>query len=339
MLNLGNYILLKPMISIIIIHYKTKHLLRPCIEALLNQTYKDTEIIFIDNNSQDGSVDYVRENWPQIQVVENNENIGYAGAGNQGIELSKGEYVFITNPDIILNLDYFEKAVAKMEKEKDIAALTGKILQYDFSTEKATGLIDTTGLKMFRSRRVIDRGQGEKDHGQYDKEEYVFGVSGACPLYRKSALENVKIYGEYLDNDFFMYKEDVDLSWRFQLFGWKCLYYPHIVAYHGRGTGIYDRETIFGTLKYRDKLSKFQKYHAYKNQRLMQLKNETLEGFLKDFVWIIGKEILHFAYMLFREPFLFKSLLVAIGQIPKMLKKRKEIMRRKKRELRNSHIV
>lgn len=330
MLNPRHYILLKPMISIIIIHYKTKHLLRGCIEPLLRQAYKDLEIIFIDNNSEDGSPEYVRKNWPQIKVVANKKNIGYAGAGNQGIELSKGEYVFITNPDIILTPEYFEKAIAKFLKEPTVAALTGKVLQYDFEKGKPTGLIDTTGLKMFRSRRVIDRGQSEKDHGQYDEEEYVFGVSGACPLYRREALEDVKICGEYLDNDFFMYKEDVDLSWRFKLFGWKCLYYPKIVAYHGRGTGIYDRSKIFGTLKHRGKLNRFQKHYGYKNQRLMQIKNETLKGFLRDMPWIIGKEVAHFLYMIFREPFLFKSLFATVGQIPKMLKKRKEIMRRKK---------
>lgn len=318
------------MISIIIIHYKTKHLLRGCIEPLLKQTYKDSEIIFIDNNSEDGSPDYVRENWPRIKVVANKENIGYAGAGNQGIELSEGEYVFITNPDIILTPEYFEKAVGKMTKELEAAALTGKVLQYDFEKKKPTGLIDTTGLEMFRSRRVIDRGQGEKDHGQYDKEEYVFGVSGACPLYRRSALEDVKICGEYLDNDFFMYKEDVDLSWRFKLFGWKCLYYPKIVAYHGRGTGIHDRSKVSGTLKHRGKLSRFQKYYGYKNQRLMQIKNETLKGFLRDMPWILGKEIAHFLYIIVREPYLFKSFGKMLLQIPRTLKKRKEIMRGKK---------
>ena len=81
--------------------------MRGCIEPLLKQTYKDLEIIFIDNDSRDGSPDYVRKNWPRIKVIANAENLGYAGAGNQGIELSKGEYVFITNPDIILEPEYF----------------------------------------------------------------------------------------------------------------------------------------------------------------------------------------------------------------------------------------
>jgi GT2 family glycosyltransferase len=316
------------MVSIIIIHYKTKSLLKSCIEPLFAQTYKDLEIIFIDNDSGDGSPEYVRSEWPSVKVVANKENTGYAGAGNQGIEISRGEYVFITNPDIILEEDYFEKAVAKMQKEPHVAALTGKVLQYDFNTEKPTGLIDTTGLKMFRSRRVIDRGQGEKDQGQYDAEEYVFGVSGACPLYRREALEDVKISGEYLDNDFFMYKEDVDLSWRFGKFGWKSLYYPSIVAYHGRGTGIFDRSSVVGTLKHRGRLNKFQKYYGYKNQRLMQLKNETFGGFLHNAPWIIGKEIGHLGYMIFREPFLFKSFWEGMKQTPKILKKRREILRR-----------
>ncbi|MFH1720649.1 MAG: glycosyltransferase family 2 protein [Patescibacteria group bacterium] len=318
------------MISIIIIHYKTKRLLKPCIEALLKQTYADKELIFIDNDSQDGSPEYMRENWPEVKVVANTFNTGYAGAGNQGIELSKGEYVFITNPDIILEPKYFEKAIARMEKDPGIAALTGKVVQYDFESGKATGLIDTTGLKITCGRRVVDRGQGEKDIGQYEKEEEVFGISGACPLYRREALEDAKICGEYLDNDFFMYKEDVDLSWRFQLFGWKCLYYPEITAYHGRGTGVFDRSDIRGVLKHRGELSKFQKYYSYKNQRLMQFKNETIGSFVRHFPWIIGKEIAHFGYMVFREPYLFKSMWAGMKQIPRILKKRKEIMKKRK---------
>lgn len=196
-----------------------------------------------------------------------------------------------------------------------------------------TKFIDTVGLFCYRNRRFIDDGQGLEDKGQFNKPKEVFGISGACPLYRKSALEDVKIngkYNEYFDNDFFMYKEDIDISWRLRLYGWKCYFTPDAIAYHGRGTGVLKRFTHFEVLKNRKKLNKFQKHYSYKNQRLMQIKNEFIRGILKDFFSIIWKEILIFGYILFREPFLLKSFGKMIVQTPKMLKKRHHIMKNKK---------
>jgi GT2 family glycosyltransferase len=217
-----------------------------------------------------------------------------------------------------------------MELDKKIAAICGKILKYDFSEDKKTNIIDSAGLYCFRNRRVIDEGQGMEDKGQYNKEKEVFGVSGACPIYRREALEDVKIFGEYFDEDFFMYKEDVDLSWRFRLFGWKCYYLPEAIGYHGRGTGILKRFSHLEVLKNRGKLSKFTKYYSYKNQRLMQLKNEFALGFLRNFFPIIWKEILVKGYIIFREPYLIKAMFHLLSQMPRALKKRKYIMKNRR---------
>jgi len=320
----------KIMISIIIINYNTKQLLGSCIDSLLAQTYKDKEIILIDNQSHDGSCDHVQKNYPQVMAVCNKDNLGYSGGANQGIKLSKGDYVMLMNPDIKFEPDYIEKCIKKMEEDKRIAAIGGKIYKYDFENDEKTKFIDTVGLFCFKNRRVIDDGQGLEDKGQFGEEKEVFGVSGACPIYRKAALDDVRINGEYLDDDFFMYKEDVDVSWRFHLFGWKCYYLPLAVAYHGRGTGVLKRFTNWEVFKNRSKLNKFQKYYSYKNQRLMQLKNETCGTFFHDFTHILGKELLILAYMIFREPFLWKSWFKMLSQIPSILKKRRYIMKNKR---------
>ncbi|MCA9373685.1 glycosyltransferase family 2 protein [Candidatus Peregrinibacteria bacterium] len=318
------------MISIIVINYKSKELLEPCIQRILQQTYMDCEIIFIDNDSQDGSCALVQEKFPNVTAVCNSHNSGYGGAADQGIKLAKGEYIMIMNPDVHLTPDYIEKCIARMEEDEKIAAITGKIYKYDFENDQPTNQIDTVGLFCFRNRRIIDDGQGLEDNGQFGQEKEVFGVSGACPIYRKEALEDVKVMGEYLDQDFFMYKEDVDLSWRFLLFGWKSLYYPMAVAYHGRGTGVLKRFTHMEVYKNRSQLSKFQKYYSYKNQRLMQLKNETWGTYFADFFPIFGKEILVFGYMLFREPSIFKAWLEMVKQLPRALKKRSYIQKNKR---------
>lgn len=340
---------MQPLVSIVIINYNTKHLLKGCIDSLLAQTYKNIEIFLIDNNSPDGSCEHAMKEYSKngtlhspenkITFVCNKDNIGYAPAGNQGINLSKGKYVMLMNPDILFDCDYLEKCVAKMEENHKIAALCGKIYKYDFQKKAPTKFIDTVGLFCYRNRRVIDDGQGLEDNGQFDEPKEVFGISGACPLYRKEALEDAKItlkekggetVSEYLDNDFFMYKEDVDISWRFHLLGWTCFYLPTAHAFHGRGTGVLERFTTIQVAKNRTKLNAFQKHYSYKNQRLMQIKNELWPNAIHDFLPIVWKEFLMFGYMTLREPYLYKSFWQMLKQLPKMLKKRSQIMKRRR---------
>lgn len=318
------------MISIVIINYNTRDLLPGCIESLLRQTYVDREIILIDNSSEDGSCALVKEKFPHVTAVCNSENLGYAGAANQGIQLAQGKYIMLMNPDIRFEPDYLGQCITAMEKDPKIAAIGGKIYKYDFENNRKTAFIDTVGLFCFRNRRVIDDGQGLEDKGQFDESREVFGISGACPIYRREALEDVKINDEYLDNDFFMYKEDIDISWRFRLFGWKCFYLPSAVAHHGRGTGVLRRFTHREVLKNRSKLNKFQKYYSYKNQRLMQLKNEFWRGFLRDLFPIVWKETLIVGYIIFREPFLLKAWYHMLKQVPSALRKRRHIVKHRR---------
>ncbi len=347
---------MQSLVSIVIINYNTKHLLKGCIDSLLAQNYKNIEIFLIDNNSPDQSCEYAIKEYSKngtrhsshghphspenkITFVCNKDNIGYAPAGNQGINLSKGKYVMLMNPDILFAPDYLEKCVAKMEENHKIAAICGKIYKYDFQNHQKTNFIDTVGLFCYRDRRVIDDGQGLEDNGQFDQPKEVFGISGACPLYRKEALEDAKVsikakngevLSEYLDNDFFMYKEDVDISWRFHLLGWTCFFLPTAKAYHGRGTGVLKRFTTMEVAKNRTKLNAFQKHYSYKNQRLMQIKNDLWPNIGHDLPYLLWKEILMFGYMTLREPYLYKSFWLMLKQMPKMLRKRKEIMKKRR---------
>ncbi|MBD3360998.1 glycosyltransferase [Candidatus Peregrinibacteria bacterium] len=329
----------QPIVSITIIHYNTPQYLKTCLDSIFNQTYKNIEVYFIDNNSPDKSgLNFVIREYKDrknLKIIPNKENLGYAKAANQGIKLAiehenKADYVVITNPDIIYTKSYFEKIVSRIEKDENIAAITGKVYKYDFDNKKKTNIIDTVGLFAYKNRRIIDRGQGLEDKGQFDEEKEVFGVSGACPLYRREALKDVKILGEYFDEDFFMYKEDVDLSWRFLLYGWNNFYFPKAVAYHGRGTGVFKRFTNKEVLSHRGKLSKFQKKYSFKNQRLMQAKNELWGTFFADFGTIMLRKILMPFYITFREPYLWKSYLDYVKQLPSALKKRRIIMKNRR---------
>jgi len=350
----------QPKISLVIIHYNTPHYLESCLTAIFEQTYKNIEVIFIDNNSPDKSgLEYVKKTFghkTNLIIVPNSENLGYARAANQGIRMAiegkdqeealksdpqeaafensghfeKADYVVITNPDIVYSPTYFEELIPRMEERQDVAAATGKVYKYDFDRLQPTNIIDTVGLFAYKNRRIIDDGQGLIDEGQFDEECEVFGVSGACPLYRTKALEDVKIMGEYLDEDFFMYKEDVDLSWRFLLAGWKNLYYPLAVAYHGRGTGVQRRFFNKEIVAHRNSLSKFQKKYSFKNQHLMERKNELWTNFFLDFFPIMLKKLAIFTYITFKEPYLWGSYFDYLKQLPKALRKRRLIMKKRR---------
>jgi GT2 family glycosyltransferase len=338
----------KPVLSIILIGYNSKKFLKYCLGGVMAQTAQNIETIFIDNDSHDDSVAFVKKKYPRVKVIANKENTGYVGAANQGIKLSHAKYVMILNPDLIMTKDYLKHAIARMEKDKKIGVITGKVLKYDFEKDQPTDKVDTTGLYCYRNRRVIDRGQGLKDEGQYDKPEEVFGVSGAVPIYRREALEDTKLptfrkggpledLYEYLDEDFFMYKEDIDLSWRLRLRGWKCFYDPAALAHHGRGTGVLKRFTHWEVYKGRKGLSRFAKFYAYKNQRLMQIKNEQWSNVLRDIFSIAMKEILISGYILIREPHLIKAQWAFIRQLPRALKKRRLIQHRAKVSAKKMH--
>ena len=322
-------------IAIVINHNSTDYL-RNCTESLLAQSYENLEVIFIDNNStgRDGLKlmhDTYDDN-PRVTIIANTENKGYGKAANQGIRMALGrnaEFVSIVNPDIIFTEEYFTKILGRMNKDGKIASMTGKVYKYDFINEKPTDIIDSVGLFAYRNRRIIDDGQGMVDTGQFDKEKEVFGVSGACPIYRLDALEHVKVLEEYFDEDFFMYKEDTDLAWRFLLYGWKSLYYPEAVAYHGRGTGIQPRFSTKEILKNRKNLSRFQKKHAFRNQLAMQSKNDLWGNVGKDiFPIILRKTMLPF-FMTFVEPYLWASYVDYLKLLPKIKKKRKIILANK----------
>lgn len=320
-------------VSLAIINYNGEKLLKECLDSIFALDYKEIEVIFIDNASTDGSVKFTAAHYPKVKILANKNNSGYAGGANQAVEVSNGEFLMLLNPDIVFEKDYLKILVRRLKEDEKIGAIIGKLRKYDFAkagqAAAKTKLIDSAGLAIYRNRRCVDRGQGEEDLGQFDLAQEVFGVTGACPLYRKKALLDCRVRGEIFDNSFFMYKEDVDISWRLRLFGWKCSYEPAALTYHGRGTGVFNRSTALEVARNRSGLSKFQRYFSYKNERLMRVKNEMWANVAHDILPIIWKEILMFGWAILREQFLFKSFGKFLLQLPCALLKRREIMKRK----------
>ena len=343
-----------PLISVNLLLYKPKFYLKPCLESILAQSYDNFELLIIDNNSGDGTAERIQEiiNARQTaeeeslayKIIVNQENLGFAGGHNQGIRASQGELVLMVNQDTVLDEDFLKNIIGIFNRDAKVGSAQGKLLRLKATNENLikTEILDNTGLIMLKNRRVIAYGQGQGDSGQFNDAREVFGVDGALPVFRRAALEDVKLRVkardesalearyEYFDEDFFAYKEDVDLAWRLRLFGWKAYYVPSAKAWHARTSGDSIATNYFAIIRERLKINKFGKYQSFKNQRLMQIKNEQIGLLLSHTLWFIPKEIGAWLYVLLFEHYTWRAIRDLFQQAPLAWKKRKIIMAKKR---------
>jgi GT2 family glycosyltransferase len=220
-------VFLNPMVagrfSIIIPHWNGKQHLEVCLSALRAQTYPDIEIIIADNASEDGSQDYIRENFPECIIEQLPENRGFTGACNAGMRIATGEYICLLNNDTEVDHQWVSELIAAFKKYPDVGFLASRMMLFDRRDH-----FHTTGDFYRVDGMPGNRGVWEKDTGQYDKPEYMFSACGGSSVYRRNMLEEVGL----LDDDFFFSCEDLDLAWRAQMMGYQCLYVPTAIVYH-----------------------------------------------------------------------------------------------------------
>jgi GT2 family glycosyltransferase len=258
-----------PVVSIGVVTWNSEEDLAACLEGVAAQENPTLELIVVDNGSTDGSVDMVRKAYPAAVVLTNPENEGYCRAHNQAITLARGEFYLGLNPDVRLLPGYIERMVRALRDRPEYGSAVGKLWQ---TTDHDPRLLDSTGLFLDRRRHQYLRGHGQPDLGQYDQAGEIFGVDGAVAFHRRKMLEDVAFEGQYFDEQFFSYMEDVDLAWRARLLGWKSWYEPSAQAFHRRrfkpgGRGRMEREI---------------RRVAVKNRYLMILKNEGAEEWRRD---------------------------------------------------------
>ncbi|MBI5765765.1 glycosyltransferase family 2 protein [Candidatus Falkowbacteria bacterium] len=339
-----------PRVTIQIVIWNSLKFLPDCLTSIFSQTYRDFQILVIDNESQDGAVKFLKANYPEVTVFQNNKNLGFAKAHNQGIKLLNSPYILVCNPDIILEPDWLEIIMNKADApastqrgepaNEKFGTLGGKVLKMkiinkEINDIEKTDIIDSCGLKIFKSHRVVELGAGELSDKFINKQE-VFGHSGALVLYNRRALEDCLVktqdrpQGEYFDEDFFCYKEDVDLAWRLQLNGWKSLLVPEATAYHVRTMAGSERKGMWKIMENKKNQSNFAKYYSYRNHFFVLIKNEFKANLIKYLPQIFWYELKKFIYTLIFE----WSNLRVWGDIfilmPKMLRKRKLILNRAK---------
>jgi len=296
-----------------------------CLDSLKRQTFRNFCLFVVDNNSQDGSVSFLRKHYPEAEIVQNKKNLGFSRAYNQIIHWTKSDYILCLNQDVILEPDFLEILVSFLDRHPQVGSLSGKIYRWDFEKNQKTKIIDTVGLKVFRNHRVIDEGQGKEDRGEYNQIKEIFGPSAAVALYRRKALEDIKVDNEYFDEDFFAYKEDVDLAFRLRIAGWSSFFVPQAIAYHDRTTS--QKGDI---IKNRSLKSQFANYHSYRNHLLVILKNEFFSNLILCFPQIFWYEFKKFVYLLIFERKTLKGLVDILKLLPKVIKKRKIIKQKRK---------
>ncbi|MDD5342655.1 MAG: glycosyltransferase family 2 protein [Patescibacteria group bacterium] len=299
-------------------------------ESLASQTYKDYQVWVIDNCSSDGTIEKIKNSYPEIRFIENDKNIGYAAGHNLAISKSRSDYVLVANADLRLEPGFLEELVRIIDSDSHIGSVGGKLLkmQDPLKIGAEAAIIDTCGIGAYKSRRFVDRGEGEEDKGQYDNIEEVFGVSGALVLYRRSALDDVKIPpGQYFDEEYFMYREDIDLAWRFRQRSWKSFYSPRALAWHRRSTT--RQGSDWQILKNRRKKSPLIKSLSYRNHCYTLIKNLPWPDMFWWFPWIFWYELRKFVYLVLFEPRTLLMDFQIVSHLPIMLNRRRLIQKRR----------
>lgn len=243
---------MKTNIAVVIPNWNGADFIGQCLTSLDRQSLKP-RIVVVDNGSKDNSLELIDELCPEAEVLSFPDNAGFAGGVNRGIKplLKDGvEYIALFNNDAVADRNWLKKLVTAAEAHPEAGIVTGKFMRMDKKH------IDSTGDNYSVWAMPFPRGRNQIDKGQYDTAEYVFGGTGGASLYRASMLEQIGLF----DEEFFAYYEDVDISFRAQLYGWKVWYEPEAVAYH----------LVSGTSS---KLGEFSRFHSTKNFYMLYAKN------------------------------------------------------------------
>lgn len=314
------------MINIIIPNYNGLEHLKTCFESIKRQSRKDYKVILVDNNSNDESVNFTKINFPDSTVINLDRNYGFAKAVNEGIRKSlatnKCQYILLLNNDIELTSNFLETAVRTFERIPEASIIAVKMLNYF----KRDEIDDCGDFIKGKGGSPLARGHGEKDTGQYDIEEFIFGACAGAAFYKKEIFETTGL----LDEDFFAYYEDIDFSFRTQLKGFKCFYQPKAVCYHKRG----------GTSSIAT--HGFQTEMCERNLVLMRIKNYPLIIYLLyQPLFFIARIKRYYSFLVHHSFKIFlralKGYLRGFGLLPFQLLKRYEIQ--KSRRVKVSYIT
>lgn len=299
-----------PLVSIIIVNWNGRKYLDDCLGSLSKCTYKNIEIIFVDNASSDNSVSYVKKLFPKIKIIQNKTNLGFAEGHEIAFKTCKGSAVLLLSMDTIVEKDFLTEMVKALSENNNIGAVQPKLLMYPKQE-----LIDSIGSLFLMTGVLYHYGREKNPHLlKYNKPMEIYSAKGACLLFRKEALQKTGLF----DKDYFAYFEETDLCHRIWLAGYRIIYTPRAVVYHKGG----------GSSK--QMMASFIYYHSYKNRICTYIKNLSFKYlFIVLFYTIIMYELAFTIYILtgkFRNAIAVQqAILWNILNLKSILKKRKYI--------------
>ena len=263
-------------LSIIIVNYNVKYFLEQCLHSVYKATYNlDTEVFVVDNNSVDGSCAMVQQKFSQVILIPNKDNVGFSKANNQAIRISQGEYVLLLNPDTVVEEETFDKIVSFMDANPKAGGLGVKMIDGKgvFLPESKRGLPTpmVAFYKIFGLSRIFPHSKKfSKYHLGYlssDETHEIEILAGAFMLMRKETLDKVGL----LDEDYFMYGEDIDLSYRITKGGYKNYYYPETTIIHYKGESTKKGSINYVKVFYNAMIIFAQKHFSVGNARLFSI--------------------------------------------------------------------
>lgn len=265
-------------LTVIIPNYNGKYFLEGCFGSLKNQDYS-FDVTIVDNGSGDGSVEYIKENHPEFTLIENQDNLGFSKAVNQGIKASKTDYVFLLNNDVELEAGCISNLMNCIMDDDDNFAVASKMVQYHDRNK-----LDDTGDEYTILGWTKKVGDG-KSSDLYNSKREIFSACAGAALYRRNVFDKIG----YFDENFFAYMEDVDIGYRARIHGFTCVYCPEAIVYHRTSATSGSRYNEFKIrLAARNNV-----YVPYKNMPWPQLAVNfvfLLLGYFIKYLFFVGKK-------------------------------------------------
>lgn len=296
-------------VTVIVVNWNGKKFLSECLDGLRKQIYHRFTVILVDNGSDDGSIDFVTNNYPEVKTIALPENLGFSVANNVALKNIQSEYVALLNNDAVPDPFWLNSLVDALERHPQAGFAASKML---FQDEPTT--IDRAGDSYTTAGAGLLRGRGS-NADNYNKQEWIFGASAGSALYRSRMFRDIGFF----DEDFFILYEDVDLSFRAQLRGYKCLYVPEAIVYHKASSSlVYD--------------SPISVYYSHRNLEWVYVKNMPASLILKTIWFHAVYDIAAFCYFITNglASMFIKAKWDALKGLKSALRKRGQIQRKRR---------
>ncbi len=304
-----------PKISVLVLNYNGKKYLKECFESLLASEARDYEILFLDNQSEDGSCEYMKREFPEIRIVSLDQNYGFAMGNNLGVEEVLGEYIVFLNNDTKVEKGWLKALHEVMTRDPGVGVVGSKLLFYDHPEK-----VNSAGGNIVFNGQGYDIGFLNDDREEYNVQEDKGAVCGASMMVKKQTFIDLGGF----DPSYFLYFEDIDLCWRYWLIGYRVVYVPESVVYHK-----------FGGTSGGAKENPFRLFYGTRNSMLNVLKNYQLTYLLIPMVFNLIYHTLQLVAFAFRFKYQSMwSIIKAYGSViyllPTMARNRRFVQKMRK---------